>query len=150
MSLRQRWLTLVQVVYDLVLKMNPRKLAAHAVIVDQQGRILMLHSRYANVWMLPGGGLNRRENLDAAVIRECREELGVSVAVEALTGMYYHTSTSTYVGIFRCTIISGSIQISHEHSEYRWVPVEDLPQGIRQEVTDALTFDGRPILRTLA
>jgi len=150
MRLRQAWLTLVQVVYDLVLKMNPRKLAAHAVIQDEEGRILLLRSRYANVWSLPGGGLNRRENLDAALIRECREELGVSISIEALTGLYYHANTSTYVGIFRCSIAGGSIRLSHEHSEYRWVPVAELPDRIRQEVQDALAYNGQTVLRTLA
>lgn len=150
MGLRQRWLTLVQVVYDLVLKMNPRKLAAHAVIQDEEGRILLLRSRYAAVWSLPGGGLDRRENLDAAVIRECREELGVAISIEAFTGMYYHTNNSTYVGIFRCAIVDGSIRLSHEHSEYRWFPVTDLPERIRQEVVDALNFNGKTVIRTLA
>ncbi|HEY8347193.1 MAG TPA: NUDIX domain-containing protein [Symbiobacteriaceae bacterium] len=150
MRLRQLWFSLVQVAYDLALKMNPRKLAAHAVIQDEQGRVLLLRSRYAGSWSLPGGGLNRRENLDAAVIRECREELGVTVAVEALTGMYYDTKTSTYVAIFRCSIVGGSIQLSHEHSEYRWVPVAELPARLRQQVEDALAFDGHTILRCLA
>lgn len=150
MNLRKAWFTLVQVAYDLALKMNPRKLAAHAVITDQHGRVLVLRSRYADVWSLPGGGLDRRENLDTAVIRECREELGVTVSVEALTGLYYHAHNSTYMSVFRCRILSGTIRLSHEHSEYRWAPAEELPPRLKQAVEDALTYQGNACLRTFA
>lgn len=148
MNLREAWFTLVQVAYDLTLKMNPRKLAAHAIIQDDQGRVLLLRSRYADQWSLPGGGLGRRENLDTAVIRECREELGVEVAVEAMTGFYYHAQNSAYVGIFRCQILSGSVQLSHEHSEYRWIAPDELPERIRQMVADGLGAGGETVLRT--
>jgi 8-oxo-dGTP diphosphatase len=150
MKLRKAWFTMVQVAYDLALKMNPRKLAAHAVIADQHGRVLVLRSRYADVWSLPGGGLDRRENLDTAAIRECREELGVNVSVEAMTGMYYHANISAYVGVFRCRILSGTIRLSHEHSEYRWMGADELPSKLKQSVDDALSYSGSPSLRTFA
>lgn len=148
MGLRKSWFTLVQVAYDLVMKMNPRKLAAHAVITDDQGRVLVLRSRYAGVWSLPGGGLDRRENLDTAVIRECREELGVEVAVEAMTGMYYHANISAYVGIFRCRIRSGEVRLSHEHNELRWSLPEELPGRLQAMARDALAYGGAPVLCT--
>ncbi len=149
MSLRSVWFTLVQVAYDLILKLNPRKLAAHAVILDEAGRVLVLRSRYANVWHLPGGGLDRRENLDTALIRECREELGVTVAVDAMTGLYYQPRNSAYVGVFRCRIAEGTIRLSHEHSEYRWAEVAELPERLQVMVRDALEGGDRIVLRTL-
>ncbi|HWI53165.1 MAG TPA: NUDIX domain-containing protein [Symbiobacteriaceae bacterium] len=148
MSLRKAWFTLVHVAYDLTMKLNPRKLAAHAVIEDDQGRVLILRSRYADHWALPGGGLDRRENLDSAVIRECREELGTDVALEGLTGMYYHANISAYVAIFRGRLLQGEIKLSHEHSEYRWCDPADLPVRLRQMVDDALRYECQPILRT--
>jgi 8-oxo-dGTP diphosphatase len=148
MSLRKAWFTLVQVAYDLVMKLNPRKLAAHAVIQDERGRVLLLRSRYADRWMLPGGGLDRRENLDAAILRECREELGSEVVVDGLTGIYYHSHNSAYVAIFRARLVGGELRLSHEHSEYRWLEPEALPDRTRHMVEDALRYEGQPILRT--
>jgi 8-oxo-dGTP diphosphatase len=150
MSLRKAWFTLVQIAYDLFLKLNPRKLAAHAIIQDGQGRVLVLRSRYADVWSFPGGGLNRRENLDTAVLRECREEIGAGVAIEALTGMYYHNDISAYVAIFRCRIVEGQIKLSHEHTEFRWAAPAELNDRLRQMAEDALRCDGQPALRTFA
>lgn len=150
MKLRKVWYTGVQVVYDLVLKMNPRKMGAHAVILDEQGRVLMLRGRYADNWGLPGGGLDRREHLDTAVIRECREELGVTVAVDGMTGMYYLTHSSIYVGIFRCRIVQGEIRLSHEHKEFRWTPPDEVQGRLRQMVADAVAGEGGTVLRTFS
>lgn len=149
MNLRKTWFTFVQVAYDLVLKMNPRKLAAHAVIQDDQGQVLMLRSRYADQWWLPGGGLNRREHLDTAVVRECQEELGLQVEVEALTGLYYQVKNSTYIGIFACRIVQGEVQLSHEHSEMGWVPLVEVPERWRPMVQDALSFTGKTRVHTI-
>lgn len=148
MKARKAWFTVVQIAYDLFLKLNPRKLAAHAVIVDEAGRVLILRSRYADQWSLPGGGLDRRENLDTAVLRECREELGAEIAVDAMTGMYYHAGISAYVAIFRARLLQGEIRLSHEHSEYRWCEPENLPVRLRQMVADSLRYEGQPTLRT--
>jgi 8-oxo-dGTP diphosphatase len=148
--IRRAWFRLVQVAYDLFLKVNPRKLAAHAVIVDEVGRVLVLRSRYADVWVLPGGGLNRREHLDTTVMRECLEELGVTVSVEGLTGLYYHANISAYVAIFRCRILAGEIRLSHEHTEYRWMPVADLPDRQRKAAEDTLGSTGATVVHTFS
>jgi 8-oxo-dGTP diphosphatase len=149
MRLRNVYYTLVHVAYDLFLKLNPRKLGAHAVITDDQGRVLVLRSRYADAWMLPGGGLDAREHIDEGVVRECREELGVPVAVEAFTGMYYHEKSSAYVAIFRCRLTGGPIRLSHEHAEYRWAEVHALTDRIRPMVEDALRFTGSTVVRRI-
>lgn len=149
MSIRKAWLTLVQVAYDLVMKMNPRKLAAHAIITDDQGRVLILRSRYAGVWSFPGGGLNRREQIDDALRRECREELGAPVRLGNLTGFYYHKAISAYVAIFRAHLEGGPLKLSHEHSELRWVTTDELPHRLRLMAEDALRSGGGCSVRTV-
>lgn len=149
MKLRNVYYTLVHVAYDLFLKLNPRKLGAHAVIVNDEGKILVLRSRYANAWMLPGGGLDAREHIDEGVVRECREELGVEVQIEAYTGMYYHEKSSAYVAVFRCRPTGGEIRLSHEHSEHAWLGPDQLNDRIRLMVEDALRFNGTTIIRRI-
>ena len=147
MSIKRLFLAIVRVFYDLFLKLNPRKLAAHAVIVDEQGRVLMLRSRYADAWMLPGGGLERGEHVDEAVRRECREELGVDASIERLTGLYYHEPSAGYVAIFRCALGEGEIRLSHEHSERRWMELADIPERLRTMVEDSLRSADGPVVR---
>ncbi|HEY3366548.1 MAG TPA: NUDIX domain-containing protein [Symbiobacteriaceae bacterium] len=149
MNVRKALLTVVHIVYDIVMKLNPRKLAASAVIIDAGGRVLVLHSRYVgDVWTLPGGGVDRGENLDEAVLRECLEELGLPVTIAWYIGMYYHADVAAYVAAFRCHLAGGSIRLSHEHTEYRWVAPAELPPGLRQVAEDALAGPGPAVIRT--
>lgn len=149
MRMRNVYYTLVHIAYDLFLKLNPRKVGAHAVILDEDGRVLVLRSRYADAWMLPGGGLDAREHIDEGVRRECREELGVAVETEGLTGMYYHERSAAYVAVFRCRLAGGPVTLSHEHAEYRWIEPERLNDRVRSMVEDALRFTGTTTVRRI-
>jgi 8-oxo-dGTP diphosphatase len=148
MNLRETWFTLVQVAYDLFLKLNPRKLDARAVILDEAGRVLLLRSRYAGRLLLPGGGIGRGEHLDEALRRECREEIGLEPVIEGLTGLYYRAATAVYIAVFRCHLPAGvPLQLSHEHSEACWLSISDLPPALQPFVADALEGSTRPAVR---
>lgn len=54
-------------------------LGAVAVCLDDADRALLVRSRHQRAWSLPGGLLKRREAPSDGVLRELREELGVSV-----------------------------------------------------------------------
>jgi len=149
MKIRNACYAVVQVAYDLFLKLNPRKVGAHAVIVDDLGRVLVVRSRFADAWQLPGGGLDAREHIDEGVRRECLEELGVGVVAESLTGMYYHERSSAYVAVFRCRLAGGEIRLSHEHAGHDWLPPSALPDRIRTMAEDALAFAGQTFIRRI-
>lgn len=57
---------------------------AHALVIDAQGRILVVRPTYLRGWMLPGGRVERGETPHAAAIRETREETGLEVALARL------------------------------------------------------------------
>jgi ADP-ribose pyrophosphatase YjhB (NUDIX family) len=62
--------------------------AASAVVVDQDGRIL-LHRRADNeLWSIPGGGMEIGETIAATIVREVEEETGLKVEPERLVGIY--------------------------------------------------------------
>jgi ADP-ribose pyrophosphatase YjhB (NUDIX family) len=51
------------------------------IITNLGGDVLLLrHSYGPDVWGLPGGGINRGEEPEAAARREVREELGIELA----------------------------------------------------------------------
>jgi 8-oxo-dGTP pyrophosphatase MutT (NUDIX family) len=53
---------------------------AGAVVVDQEGRVLLLHRAAPPQWELPGGKVERGESRETAAVRELWEELGILVA----------------------------------------------------------------------
>lgn len=125
------------------------RFSVHAVI-HFRGQVLLIKQTYGDKrWGLPGGGVEPGETIHEAIKRECKEELGIDIIIEALTGMYYHKSFNAQVGIFRCIIPAGAeIRLSEEHSEYKWFTVDELGDVQKQRVIDALEFDGNVISRS--
>lgn len=64
-------------------------LGAQGVIIDAQGRVLLVRHSYRPGWFFPGGGVEWGETLEEAVAREVDEEVGVTLtAPPTLHGMF--------------------------------------------------------------
>lgn len=137
------------------------RLSSHAVITNQQGQVLLLKANYGNfAWGLPGGALEPGETIHEALVRECQEELGLSVQVNYLSGVYYHSAYQSQAFIFRCELLlpdgpevfelakdgaEGAplpIHLSHEHSEFAFHDIDTLSAVQQQRIQDCLNFNG--------
>jgi 8-oxo-dGTP diphosphatase len=110
--------------------LNPSfMVGAMAVIQDDQGRILVLEHTYRREvpWGLPGGWLKHAESPESGLAREVFEETGLSVKVESLLAAEFWGSSQLDL-LFRCTVQSGTYQPSDETGLHRWVPPNQLPE----------------------
>ena len=57
---------------------RPRTFGAHALALTPEGRVILVKLRYAPGWRLPGGGRGEHEEPGDAVLRELREEIGMT------------------------------------------------------------------------
>lgn len=57
---------------------RPRTFGAHAVALTPERKLILVKLRYAPGWRVPGGGRRDGEYAQAAVIRELREEIGMT------------------------------------------------------------------------
>jgi 8-oxo-dGTP diphosphatase len=65
-------------------------ITAAGVIVDPAGRVLLVKHSYGPLnWELPGGAAEPDESPTETAVREVREETGLRVAADRLTGVYY-------------------------------------------------------------
>lgn len=56
--------------------------AVSAVVLDGDGRVLLAYHSGDSAWLAPGGSVQPGESLREAVIREVREETGVSITLD--------------------------------------------------------------------
>jgi 8-oxo-dGTP pyrophosphatase MutT (NUDIX family) len=81
-----------------LLKLNwlvrrPRTFGAHALALTPEGRIILVRLRYAPGWRVPGGGRDPSEDPRDAVLRELREEIGMTAHGEVRLACELEEST---------------------------------------------------------
>ncbi len=114
-----------------------------AVIVDDQGHILALQRRDNAHWEPPGGILELDETIHDGLLREVREETGLEVKPETLTGVYKNMARGIVALVFRCSVVGGELTNSNESRDLRWIWPEEAPNYMADayavRVTDALS-----------
>jgi 8-oxo-dGTP pyrophosphatase MutT (NUDIX family) len=57
---------------------RPQKVGVHGIPLTPGGKIILVTLSYAPGWRLPGGGQKNSEDGNAAMLRELREEIGLT------------------------------------------------------------------------
>lgn len=106
--------------------------ASIGIILDSsQTKVLLVKRADVPVWVLPGGGIDKNETAEKAVVREVEEETGFQVKIERQTAHYLPTNTLTsHTYIFLCQIQSGSLRLSAESKDIRFYPISELPKTL--------------------
>lgn len=123
-------------------------------VFDEDGRILMVRTpKWAHKWGIPGGKVRRGETLDAALVRELREETGLEVEAlkfvqlqDVIDPDEYFRPAHFVLLNYRCRAASQqTVKLNSEGEDWRWVTlaqalVLDLNQPSRR-LLEALAAD---------
>lgn len=98
---------------------------AAAVLTQQDGRVLLAQrpagKPYAGYWEFPGGKVEPGESLDAALVRELHEELGIAVtsACRWITRVFEYPHATVRLNFFRVFDWQGAPH-PHEGQIFSW------------------------------
>jgi 8-oxo-dGTP diphosphatase len=87
------------------------------------------HKARGLLWEFVGGKVEPGETREQALVRECQEELAITVNVGAVFMDVTHAypDLTVHLTLFHTTIGSGAPQ-KLEHNDIRWITVDEIPQ----------------------
>lgn len=87
------------------------------------------HKARGMLWEFPGGKVEAGESREQALVRECKEELAVTVAVgDVFMELTHHYPDITvHLTLFHSLLAEGEPQ-KLEHSEIRWITPAEIPE----------------------
>ena len=112
-----------------------------AIIMNGDGHVLLQRRSDNGLWGLPGGSVEIGESVSTAILREVREETGLTVEIERLVGVYSDPRFQVfrYAGgnvvhyintLFVCRIVEGTLQTCEETLELQFFDPAHLPEGM--------------------
>jgi len=124
------------------------------MLFNDRGELLLIRNTYGNrsLFVLPGGGIGRRENPRTAVEREVREELNTSIHDLTLVAIYQSTAEGKQdtVHLFRGLADGDPVADEREVEEARFFRLDSLPQNVSpatlrrvEEAQGSRSIDGR-------
>ena len=86
------------------------------------------HKARSLLWEFVGGKVEPGEAMEAALIRECQEELDITVQVREIYMQVVHEypDISIRLTLFHCSIASGTPKLL-EHADLKWITPDQIP-----------------------
>jgi ADP-ribose pyrophosphatase YjhB (NUDIX family) len=107
---------------------------AKVMVLSPRGELLLIRNSYGrtHLWVLPGGGIGRRETPEAAGAREVKEETGLAVTHLTRVSEHFNGAEGKRDTIFLFTARGdGTPKIDAlEVEEARFFPLKALPENI--------------------
>lgn len=120
-------------------------LGVRGVVVDAEGRVLLVRHTYAPGWHFPGGGVEKGETAVLSMQRELKEEAGIVAAAPAMRLLSVHANHSYFpndhVLVYRIDDwTQGEATSRGEIAEVRFVdpltPPDDVSPGTRRRLDE--------------
>ena len=112
---------------------KPFRLSVKVLLRNVAEQVLLLRrsaasKHNAGKWDFPGGKVDAGERFDEALVREVREETGLSMCLERVLGagesvLPDHVVAYLFLG---GRLLDGEVRLSDEHDAFQWLSKSDL------------------------
>ncbi|WP_433323384.1 NUDIX domain-containing protein [Spirillospora sp. CA-294931] len=111
--------------------------AAAALLLDDDGRVLLVKPTYKEGWFLPGGVIEAGESPLAACVRECEEELGLVPRLDGLVCVDWGPPRDNGIDSVNVFVFAGALTAAEieaitlpadELSDHVLVPADEIPR----------------------
>ncbi len=119
---------LVCAMCDFVFYLDPKVVACS--IVEMDGGIVLLKRAIdpqKGKWVLPGGYVDRGEEVKAAAVRETEEECGLRIRIKELLGLYSYPGKIAVVVVYVAKPSGGDLIVGDETAEAELYSPERIP-----------------------
>ena len=106
------------------------KVAVGTIIRTEDGRVVLVRRAIDpgyGLWVFPGGYVDRGEEVEAAAVREAREEAGLEIEIEALLNIYSYPGVSPIIIVYSATAIGGHLCVDDECLEAGLFEEDEIP-----------------------
>ena len=106
------------------------KVAVGTIIEMTDGGIVLVRRAIEpgyGLWVFPGGYVDRGEEVQAAAVREAREESGLDIRIDRLVNVYSYPGNAPVIIVYAATAIGGDLCTDEECLEARVFRPGDIP-----------------------
>lgn len=102
-----------------------------AALIWEQGKFMICqrpaHKARGLLWEFVGGKVEKGETKTEALVRECREELDITVSVgeEFMSLVHEYPDLTVALTLFNCSIAEGEPKML-EHNDIKWITPQEI------------------------
>ena len=117
--------------------------AVSMIVMDEARKRIILIQQYGKPsYVLVAGYVDRGEDAEEAVVREVREELGMTVSSMRFNRSHYFAPSNTLMLNYTVTVRESEAHPNWEVDSWRWFGVEESRQNIRTHSLAEIFLNG--------
>ncbi len=117
--------------------------AVSMIVMDEARERIILIQQYGKAsYVLVAGYVDRGEDAETAVVREVKEELGMTVSSIRYNRSHYFAPSNTLMLNYTVTVKESEAHPNWEVDSWRWFSVDDSRRNIRTHSLAEIFLDG--------